>query len=118
MGISFKSGYDRIILEYIDESMLPFLLDRVTSSLVGCEVIEQSGTACVIQCLQRDSPSEFWNMVKRMFLILGRMGSITLEIVRDGKYDRSILSLEDSMNRLCNSCHRLINKNTVVQDKV
>jgi len=118
IGITFKSGYDVLILTYKNSKMIPYIQERVNSSLLGCEILEQSSNRCVINYVHIDSTKEFKNMVRRMFLILDSLGKRSYEMVKEGSVDDSILSLEETMNRLCNSCHRLINKERIDREKL
>ncbi len=80
LGITFKSGYDKLIFSYSNSEMIPFIQERVNSSLLGCEIIEQLSNSCTIKYLHIDSSKEFDNMVKRMFLILEGIGERILEV--------------------------------------
>lgn len=56
-------------------------------------------------------------MIRRMFLIVEYLGKQTLAAIKAQHYDRGLLEIEETMNRLCNSCHRLINKGRVRNEK-
>jgi len=117
IGIAYKSGYDKLTLLNSNQATTSFIQKRVNSSLIGCEILKQTSTGCVIKCLHIDSSKEFNNMVRRMFLILEALGQRTVAMVETQIYDESLLDLESAMNRLCNSCHRLINEEEMDREK-
>ena len=80
--------------------------------LIGFEVIEQTGSGCIIKSISTNESQEFNNVLRRIFLVSRAMAKGTLETLQSGEVNKieDTLVLEQTNNRLTNFCHRIINK--------
>ena len=112
ISILHKSGYDKIEVFSSDPSVVNTVQERINSMLMGYEIVDQRGRSFTIRSLSTDQVGELDNLVRRSFLITVSMGSGLLEQIGSGTKSslQELLVLENTINKLVNYCHRLLNK--------
>ncbi|MBW2977328.1 hypothetical protein KY331_00635 [Candidatus Woesearchaeota archaeon] len=108
----YKSGYDEVELKFDSPDLIRDIPKQMTDLLPGYELLEQSGKRCVIKDLGHQLGTEFNNVLRRLFIVTVSMAKTTLETLKEGKKENlpDVLSLEQTNNRLCNFCERILNK--------
>jgi len=108
---AYKKGHDELEIKYETKTLFN-RIQKVIAELIGFEVIKQSDKSCIIKSVSQPSTDEFDNILRRLFLILKRMGEESLAGIE--KNDKSLLlSVIDSdhnVNKFTNFCIRHINK--------
>ncbi|MBU2561655.1 MAG: hypothetical protein KKD17_05120 [Nanoarchaeota archaeon] len=112
LGAIYKSGYDEVELKISDNTSLKDLSKQINAMLPGYEVVDQHGDICVIKNISKGLDSEFDTILRKIFLITMTIANNTLNAIKAkdaGKLDDTLI-LEETSNRFCNFCERMINK--------
>lgn len=108
---SYKRGYDELEIKY-DNPELFNRVQKVIEELIGFEVVRQEKDYCIIRAVSQISVEEFDNILRRLFLVIKRMGEECLTGIKNN--DKKVLSdtigLDHNVNKFSNFCIRHINK--------
>ena len=119
LAVMHKAGYDELNVQYADPALGTVIRDRVRSMLMGFEVVEQDERKCRIKTIAIDENAEFDHALRRCFGAVGEMSQATLEVLRGNvSHIPEALEMEDTINRLSNFCHRVINRGAVEHAQV
>lgn len=112
LGAIYKSGYDEVELKISDNTSLKDLSRQINAMLPGYEVVDQHGNICIIKNISKGLESEFDTLLRKIFLITRSIANNTLEALKAKEYAqlRDTFILEETTNRFCNFCERLLNK--------
>ncbi|MFC1741873.1 AbrB/MazE/SpoVT family DNA-binding domain-containing protein [Nanoarchaeota archaeon] len=112
LGAIYKSGYDEVEMRIGDNTSLKDLSRQINAMLPGYEIVDQHGSTCVIKNISKGLESEFDILLRKIFLITRTMANNTLEAIKTKEYSHlsDTLILEETTNRFCNFCERLLNK--------
>ncbi|MBS3176651.1 phosphate uptake regulator PhoU [Candidatus Woesearchaeota archaeon] len=106
-----KSGYDEIKLTSEDTDLFRNLQEKINSTLLGYEVIEQQTNSFLIKNIANEEISEFENILRRTFLVLLNFAKSSHEfLILDHKSLTKLLTLESTIDKLTNFCERVLNK--------
>ncbi len=108
----YKSGYDEVELQLSNKTSLKELSRQINSMLPGYELVDQHGRVCVIKNISRGLDSEFDTILRKIFLITNSMAKNTYDALKTNDYNllNDTILLEETTNRFCNFCERMLNK--------
>ncbi|MFH1063646.1 MAG: hypothetical protein V1729_01045 [Candidatus Woesearchaeota archaeon] len=108
----YKSGYDEVELQLSEKTSLKELSRQINSMLPGYELVDQRGRVCVIKNISKGLDSEFDTILRKIFLITNSMAKNTLDALKTKDYNllNDTILLEETTNRFCNFCERMLNK--------
>ncbi len=109
LSVLHKLGYDAIEV-LCEEKQQPVVLERIKTNLMGFEVVQQSAKKIVIQNITGDADTSFDMLVRRVFLVTLELARGVEEAFLHNKPAHTLLSLEETNNKLTNYCHRLLLK--------
>lgn len=108
---AYKKGYDELEIRF-DSKELFNRVQKVIEELIGFEIIRQEESYCIIKAISQPSINEFDNILRRLFLVIKRMGEECLIGIKNN--DKKILfdtiNLDYNINKFANFCIRHINK--------
>ena len=112
MAAIYKSGYDEVKMKISDKTSLKELSRQITAMLPGYEIVDQHNNICEIKNISKGLESEFDTILRKIFLINKTIANNTLEALNNKDYSKldDTLILEETTNRFCNFCERLLNK--------
>jgi len=112
LGAMYKSGYDEVQLVIDDNDLLKELARQINVMLPGYELVDQKGNVCTIKNISKGIDSEFDTVFRKIFLITRTIANNTLEAIKTKEKSKlkDTLVLEETTNRFCNFCERLLNK--------
>lgn len=108
---SYKRGYDEIEIRFDTEELFK-RIQKVIEELIGFEIVKQEANYCIVKAVSLPSVAEFDNIVRRLFLVIKRMGEECLNGVKnkDKKILLEVVTLDHNVNKFANLCIRHINK--------
>jgi len=108
---AYKKGYDVIILEYDDESILKDI-QKLVDSLLGVEIVSRSKNQCEIKNIAKELESEFENVLKNSFILLMEMSNEVFNDIKDTRVDRKedMSYKKYTITKYTDFCKRLLNK--------
>lgn len=108
---SYKKGYDELEVRF-DNPELIDRIQKVIEELIGFEIVKQESTYCIIKAISQPSVNEFDNILRRLFLVIKRMGEECLEGIKkkDKKILSNVMDLDHNVNKFSNFCIRHVNK--------
>ncbi len=108
----YKSGYDEVEIKIGDKTPLKELSREINSMLPGYELVDQYGDVCVIKNISKGLDSEFDTILRKIFLITLTMANNTVEAIKSKEFAKlsDAIILEETTNRFCNFCERMLNK--------
>jgi len=108
----YKSGYDEVNLVVSPKTSLRDLSRQINAMLPGYEIVDQRDNICVIKNISKGLESEFDTVLRKIFLITKTMSNNTLEALKANDMSKlnDTMILEETTNRFCNFCERLLNK--------
>ncbi|MFH1505702.1 MAG: AbrB/MazE/SpoVT family DNA-binding domain-containing protein [archaeon] len=114
-----KSGYDEIEVFFDNAETVRILSERIQSTLIGYEIVEQSSKSCVIKSISNIQKGEFENLLRRVFRVTLSLAEGVLETVKNKDFTNinESLILEKTNNRLTNYCERILNKQSYKDEK-
>lgn len=106
-----KSGYDEIKITTDNSKTIKIAQEKISTMLLGYEIIEQGEQNFVIKNIATEEASAFDNILRRVFLILLNFSESSLEALKkDNTQLNKLLILEQTINKLTNLCQRMLNK--------
>jgi phosphate uptake regulator len=108
----YKSGYDEVELQVGDATSLKELHKQINAMLPGYEIVDQRSGTCVIKNISKGLESEFDTILRKIFLVTRTMANNTTEALKEKDIHKlnDTLILEETNNRFCNFCERMLNK--------
>ncbi len=108
---AYKKGYDQIVVEYDDESILKDL-QKAVDSLLGIEIVSRSQKRCEIRNIARELETEFSAILKNSFINLLELSNDVLESVKTNNFDKleEIEYKKDTITKYTDFCKRVLNK--------
>ncbi|MBI1969798.1 hypothetical protein HYS48_03835 [Candidatus Woesearchaeota archaeon] len=119
LAVLHKSGYDEIEIAYDKAKTLALIEERISSMLMGYELIVKEKKRCLIRAIANDDAQEFHHVLRRTFLVtleLAQKSCMALKSQSREQMEKA-LELEQVNNRLTNFCHRILNKGTIPNGK-
>ena len=112
MAAIYKSGYDEVKMRISDNTSLKELSRQINAMLPGYEIVNQHDNLCEIKNISKGLESEFDTILRKIFLITKSIANNTLEAIKTKELNKleDTLILEETTNRFCNFCERLLNK--------
>jgi phosphate uptake regulator len=108
---AYKKGYDTIILDFDDDTVLKDI-QKVVDTLMGIEIVSKGKNSCEIKNIAETFESELDNLIKNVFITIMEMANEVLEYIR--KNDRSkladIVYKREFVTKYTELCKRILNK--------
>lgn len=108
---SYQRGYDKVNLLFNDEKQLVWIQKKM-QEFMGFEIMERTSKGCIIQSIAKKLDIDFEMALRKAFLIVKEMASITLDSYNknDKNSLRNIPYKDYEVNKFCYFCLRNINK--------
>jgi phosphate uptake regulator len=115
LSMIHKTGYDEIKVTGTSKEMMRIIHDKVSSSLLGFEVIEQMNDYCIIKNIAEGMPTNLQSVLRKVFLVTLSQARQCLEFVKTNDKDvlNEVLKLEDTNDKLTNFSERLLNDEAI-----
>lgn len=107
-----RIGYDEIELRYDKPELGSVVQQMINDVLFGFMVYNRTSKSCIIRSVAQEQEDEFFNLLKRAFIVTVSMGEGITECMKKGRYDEiaDYTLLEATNNQLTNLCERIIIK--------
>ncbi len=107
-----KGGYDEIEIIYKNKHQLDIINELLKDLMMGFTILEQTERRIRIKIITKDTPEEFFPVLRRAFLVALSLADTGLSLIRDQKLDelKELIYLEKTNNQLTNYCQRIIHK--------
>ncbi|MBW2966819.1 AbrB/MazE/SpoVT family DNA-binding domain-containing protein [Candidatus Woesearchaeota archaeon] len=111
LALMHKKGYDEIKISFNNSDILNIIQKKISSTLVGFEIIEQTKDSCTIKSITEGFQSELDNILRKIFSVTISLSKNSLEYIKTGTLKKidELLSLEKTNNKLPNLCERILN---------
>ncbi len=116
----FKSGCDVIRIDFKDPSNVT-KVEYLVNEMIGFEILQQDENYCILKEVSSPIHAEALDdIIKRIFLLLI---SISEDYLRTATADknsaliRNLIKRDQSINKFCNFCRRVMNKKGIIQIK-
>ncbi len=108
----YKKGYDEIVLNYSDSSVLNKIQKIILELVIGFEIVSHSKNSCTIRSVVEMDDNEFSSILRRTFLLLHSQEEGILNSLESEDYPSLIIfrNMESTNNRYTGFCRRVINK--------
>jgi len=114
---AYRSGYDRIKVNYSDKSQFNFLEHVVKTKLVGFEVVSREKDYCIIENITEPAEEHFDNMLNKILYNIEEMFTVTAEILQGKEPSDNYESIEERIQKYDNFCRRIVSKQKYNNDK-
>ena len=107
----YCSGYDEVKVVFKDHDQIDSI-NSITRNLLGYNIMEQKSKYCIIRSISQPIEEEFEPSLRRIFMVVLSIADSTFEAIKskDKKAFNSVLTMEDTCNRISCFCLRLLNK--------
>jgi len=107
----YKLGYDEVEITYDNPEFIKDIKDHIVE-LLGFEIIQQTGTRCLVKNIASTMDTEFDNILRRIFLMLVTFAKESYQAIKDDKplHLQPLTELEKTNNKLTFFCERVLNK--------
>ncbi|MAG39314.1 hypothetical protein CMO90_04480 [Candidatus Woesearchaeota archaeon] len=107
----YQEGTDEIIINYRDKEVYSEIQKKLPD-LMGFEIIDQGENFVKIKNISGVLDQEFDNLLRRTFYIIEEMANSSIESIKSKNLERlkSILALENSIDKFTDVCKRSLNK--------
>jgi len=110
---SYRQGFDEIQVVCRDAKQIKEIRDLMSREITGFEVVRQDSEGLVLKDLTGHNKNEFDIAVRRMWLLVIDLSRESLEAIKEGDSQRlsNVKILDQSVNKFCNYCLRILMKN-------
>ena len=107
----YCSGFDELKIIFKDHEQIDSIHSCIRN-LLGYNIMEQRKKYCIVRCISQPVEGELEPSLKRNFMVVLSIAESTLDAIRnkDTKAFNSVLTMEDTCNRITYFCLRLLNK--------
>jgi len=115
IGALYKKGYDEVSIKFNSSSQLNDLMDVLSKTCPGYEVIEHGSDHLKVKEVSKPKVEDFNNILKRCFLFLISVSEESLSVIKsDNTTELNKVILKDSLiNKYSDFCRRLLNKSII-----
>ncbi len=115
ISLIHKTGYHEIKLVGISKKVMQTIHEKVSSSLLGFEVIEQTNDYCLIKNIAEGMPTNFNSILRKIFLVTTSQARQCLEFIskNDNYAMNEVIKLEQTNDKLTNFSERLLNDEAI-----
>ena len=111
---SYRTGYDRVIVQYENESQLDILEKTIQTRLMGFELTEKHEKYCIVESVSEPSQEQFENLFRKIFFNITEMFSVLERALKKTtKPDVEVIAA--NIQKYDNFCKRVIAKNKLRQ---
>ncbi len=116
--ILYKEGYDEIRIRFSNPEDIN-VIEEELRLCTGLEILEQSERRCVIKNITKNLEYDFKQVMRRNFLNSLSMVSLMIEKIKANRLKElhDLLKFEETNNKLCCLCQRMINANNTFKQK-
>jgi phosphate uptake regulator len=111
LAFMHKKGYDEIKINFNDSEILEIIQRKVSSTLTGFEIIEQTKDSCTIKNITEGFESELDSILRKIFSVTISLANNSLDYLKSESISKidELLALERTNNKLTNLAERILN---------
>lgn len=117
----YKSGFDEVEVTFKSPANLELLPKFLNEDLPGFEVFDHTANRYLVKAISKETIDEFDPAIRRIFIMATSMARNLAEVLSTAPYDiqkvNNTMAMDATINRLCNFCQRLLNKNGYKQPR-
>jgi phosphate uptake regulator len=108
---AYKKGYDTIILDFDDDTVLKDI-QKIVDTLMGIEIISKGKSGCEIRNIAETFESEMDNLLKNAFIAVLEMANEILECIKNNDKTKreDIIYKKEFITKYTDLCKRILNK--------
>lgn len=108
----YKMGADEIEILYDDENTAKEIQNKLSSELIGYEIMKQKKGYCLVKNIANGLETEFDNTLRRAFLVSLDMADNSLEAIKKNDFEnlKNVRGLEAVNNKMTGFCRRVLIK--------
>jgi tRNA/tmRNA/rRNA uracil-C5-methylase (TrmA/RlmC/RlmD family) len=114
---TYRSGYDRIRVNYSDKSQLIILEKVVKTRLIGFEVVSSDKDYCIVENITEPSEEQFDNILNKILYNVEELFTITADRFSSREPKDDYENIEERIQKYDNFCRRVISKQRYNNDK-
>ncbi|MBN2111834.1 hypothetical protein JW707_01915 [Candidatus Woesearchaeota archaeon] len=107
---TYRSGFDRIYVEFENENQFKVLSKVLKTRLVGFEVVKKEKNRCVVENITEPTAEQFDTIIHKIFFNVSEIFSITKSRMNGSKDAFDFDDVEERIQKYDNFCRRVISK--------
>lgn len=108
---AYRIGYDKIKVNFADESALPIIQKTLDKNLIGFEIIKRNEKGCEIENITEPSYEQFDNIFSKIFLNIEELFQIASSNLNGEEHEFE--DIERKIQQFDNFCRRVIAKSEI-----
>jgi len=110
MTNAYRTGYDRIKVNFSNEEQFKVLQDTIRTRLLGFDVIKKEKNSCVVENITEPSSEQFDNLLQKVFMNIDELFEISMQRLKGGKPVSDYKDTEARIQQYDNFCRRVMAK--------
>ncbi len=110
----YRKGFDVVILEKIDNSVLRKVKEVVGDLLLGFEITEKTANSCRLENISEPTAEKYSVLLRRSFLIVKE----TINSILDGTDLKTVVDLRKQQDKYILFCRRILIKEKYEKDSI
>ncbi len=114
--ISYRTGYDRIKINFINEKQYDLIKEIIKSKLIGFEITKKEKDYCIAESITEPSSDNFDNILKKMFMNIEDLFIITKNrLLNNSSKTDNYKEVEELIKKYYYFCIRVIMKQKLIK---
>ncbi|MFH1505362.1 MAG: hypothetical protein ABIE94_00010 [archaeon] len=114
---TYRSGYDKILVNFDKEEQFKILREVITSRLIGFEIIKRGKNVCTVENITEPSSEQFDVLVKKIFFNISMFIDMTESRMKGKDAEEDYHEMAERIQKYDNFCRRVISKGKFKQQK-
>ncbi len=107
---AYRTGYDRIVVQFHDERQYAALKHTIKTYLIGFDITKKEKNHCIVENITEPSEQQFDVLFRKILQNISLLIRLTEERLQDKKGVEDYNELEDNILQYYNFCLRVIGK--------
>lgn len=108
IGNAYRTGYNKIKVNFENESQFKILKEIIKTRLLGFDIIKKETGYCIVENISEPSTDQFDNILRKFFANISELIEITKKRLDNSKEDYDYKELEETIQKYDNFCRRVI----------
>ena len=109
---AYRSGFDKVIVEFDDSKQFEMLDEIIKTRLIGFDILKKEKNRCIIENVTEPTGEYFENILSKIFL---NIISLFKSVQEEGN-EKDIGAIEERIQKYDNLCRRMISKKNVNEE--
>lgn len=114
---TYRKGYDKIIVNFENNSQLKILENTIRTKLIGFDIVKKEKNKCIVENITEPSSDQFDNILAKMFMNIETLLDITEARLKGTKPEENFEEVEQRIMQYDNFCRRIIAKRKLSEEK-